>query len=42
VSTTEDRARAAMHAIAVTVHDAPLLQLGPARDDMPAVSARAA
>jgi hypothetical protein len=25
-----------MHAIAVTVHDAPLLQLGPARDDMPA------
>jgi hypothetical protein len=42
VSTTEDRARAAMHAIAVTVHDAPPLQLGPAgdlapaRDDMPA------
>ena len=36
MSTTEDRARAAMHAIAVTVHDAPPLQLGPAREDMPA------
>jgi hypothetical protein len=32
VSTTEDRARAAMHAIAVTVHDAPPLQLAPAND----------
>jgi hypothetical protein len=36
MTTTEDRARAAMHAIAVTVHDAPPLQLGPARDLAPA------
>lgn len=36
MSTTEDRARAAMHAIAVTIHDAPPLQLGPARDLAPA------
>ena len=35
MSTTEDRARAAMHAIAVTVHDAPPLHLGPARDLAP-------
>jgi hypothetical protein len=36
VSTTEDRARAAMQAIAGAVHDAPPLQLGPARDLAPA------
>ena len=29
MTTTEDRARAAMRAIAGTVHDAPLLRLGP-------------
>jgi hypothetical protein len=32
MSTTEDRARAAMRAIAATVNDAPSLQLRPARD----------
>jgi hypothetical protein len=36
MSTTEDRARAAMRAIAGTVHDAPPLRLAPAEDLAPA------
>jgi hypothetical protein len=36
MSTTEDRARAAMRAIAGTVHDAPPLQLAPAGNPAPA------
>ncbi len=35
MSTTEDRARAAMRAIAGTVHDAPPLRLTQAQDPVP-------